>query len=126
MLDDLYRLDLSTMAWERLTPGGTTPHARCSSAFAAVPGARILYFGGAFYGASGGLEMLGDAHVYDTQANAWLVPAVEGNLPAARNAGVMVPLPQRQAGDGAKLLLSGGWKAFVETFNDSFLVQLAP
>jgi len=44
---------------------------RCSQIAAAVGDARLLIVGGAFYGSSGGLEMLGDALVYDLQKNAW-------------------------------------------------------
>lgn len=131
------------MQWQQLQPSGQQPHARCSPAAGAVGDRYILYFGGAYYGETGGLEMLGDVVVYDTHSNAWIQPQAvvgagggggEGNggaLPAARNAAVMVPLapPQGSAvggsGGGAQLLLAGGWRAFVETYNDSFLVQLS-
>jgi hypothetical protein len=44
-------------------------------------------------------------------------------MPPARNAAVMVPLPQR-GGGGPQLLLHGGWRAFVETYDDTYMVQL--
>lgn len=129
MLDDLWKLDLSSMQWQQLQPQGQTPHARCSPAAAAI-GKCIVYFGGAFYGASGGLEMLQDVVLYDTEANSWVVPEVgaphgssNAELPAGRNAAVMVPLPDEGAG-GPQLLLAGGWRAFVETYNDTYLVKL--
>jgi hypothetical protein len=128
MLDDLWRLDLGSMQWQQLQPQGQTPHARCSPAAAAV-GSHIVYFGGAFYGASGGLEMLQDVQLFDTEANSWVVPEVaaaasgQPALPAARNAAVMVPLPDKGAGQ-PQLLLAGGWRAFVETYNDTYLVKL--
>jgi hypothetical protein len=119
MLDDLWKLDLGSLQWQQLQPSGQTPHARCSPA-AAAAGKYILYFGGAFYGPSGGLEMLGDVVLYDTEANSWVVPelAAGADVPAPRNAAVMVPLA------GGQLLLPGGWRAFVETYNDSYLIGL--
>lgn len=123
MLDDLWKLDLSSMQWQQLQPSGQKPHARCSPAAGAV-GKYILYSGGAFYGASGGLEMLGDVQLYDTEANSWIAAelAAGPDLPAARNAAVMVPLPDK--GEQGQLLLAGGWRAFVETFNDTFVVNV--
>lgn len=110
----------------------------------AAVGDKVLVFGGAFYGASGGLEMLQDAYVLDTATGSWVVPetlplqssssttssgAAAGGpvgLPSGRNAAVMVPLG---VGEGAavqpQLLLQGGWKAFVETYNDTYLVALS-
>lgn len=123
MMDDLWKLDLGSMQWQQLQPRGEKPHARCSPA-AGVVGQYILYFGGAFYGASGGLEMLGDVQLYDTAANSWVAGelADSAELPAARNAAVMVALPDK--GSGPQLLLAGGWRAFVETYNDTFLVKV--
>lgn len=128
MLDDLWKLDLQSMQWQRLKPGGPQPHVRCSTA-AGVVGSNIVYFGGAFYGPSGGLEMLQDVFVYDTVNDTWGVPDVQplvlddgsssdsATLPPGRNAAVMVAL-------GRQLLLHGGWRAFVETYNDSYLVNV--
>eukprot|EP00878_Enallax_costatus_P003843 GHUV01004059.1.p1 GENE.GHUV01004059.1~~GHUV01004059.1.p1 ORF type:complete len:362 (+),score=97.55 GHUV01004059.1:149-1234(+) len=127
MLGDLWKLDLQSMQWQQLQPGGPSPHVRCSTA-AGVVGSNVFYFGGAFYGSSGGLEMLQDAFVYDTVNNTWVVPNVHpivladgsttsATLPAGRNAAVMVPL-------GQQLLLHAGWRAFVETYNDSYLVTV--
>jgi hypothetical protein len=56
MLADLWRLDLATMAWQRLQPAGQQPAPRCSHAAAAVDGS-IVYCGGAFYKESGGLQV---------------------------------------------------------------------
>eukprot|EP00775_Hariotina_reticulata_P010210 gene10210-10371_t len=127
MLNDLHRLDLDTLTWEQLQPAGDTPHVRCSTAAAAVDQQYIVYIGGAFYGDSGGLEMLGDVHVLDTKANAWLEVAVEGDLPAARNAAVIAPLLSPAGAEhhaANKLLLYGGWRAFKETYNDSFIITV--
>lgn len=126
MLGDLWKLDLHSLQWQQLNPAGPSPHVRCSTA-AGVHGSSIFYFGGAFYGASGGLEMLQDAFLYDTASNTWLIPDVQplqsaaGHgataLPSGRNAAVMVPL-------GDQLLLHGGWRAFVESYNDTYLVTV--
>lgn len=127
MLGDLWKLDLDSMQWQQLNPAGPSPHVRCSTA-AGVVGNSIFYFGGAFYGASGGLEMLQDAFLYDTVSNSWVVPDVKPlksasaeqaarSLPVGRNAAVMVAL-------GLQLLLHAGWRAFVETYNDTYLVTV--
>lgn len=139
MLDDVYRLDLATLTWEDLTGqlSGPKPHPRCSAGVAAVAD-KVLVVGGAFYGASGGLEMLQDAYVLDTSSSSWLVPEVaaeqgsssgggvaSGGMPSARNAAVMVPMRAGAAGGQPQLLLAGGWRAFVETYNDTYLVTLS-
>eukprot|EP00879_Flechtneria_rotunda_P009431 GHRR01009873.1.p1 GENE.GHRR01009873.1~~GHRR01009873.1.p1 ORF type:complete len:380 (+),score=81.08 GHRR01009873.1:187-1326(+) len=141
MLNDLWKLDLDTMAWQQLTPAGITPHERCSTA-AAAAGQYILYFGGAFYGSSGGLEMLQDVFVLDTATHTWLIPRVlptessssggtagdssnsDQGLPAARNASIMVPLSDCSDSSSPTFLLHAGWRAFVETYNDTFIVSL--
>jgi N-acetylneuraminic acid mutarotase len=70
-MGDLWRLDLSSLSWQQLSPAGPAPHVRCSHIAAAVGDSKLLVVGGAFYGSSGGLEMLGDAFVYDLEKNAW-------------------------------------------------------
>ncbi len=70
------------------------------------------------------------------QANAWVVPEVEGPRPRARNASVMVPL--RRAGthgagsssssssgiDTSTFVFHAGWNPFKETYNDTYLVTV--
>jgi hypothetical protein len=163
-MDDLWWLDLAHMRWHELQPAGEKPHARCSTAAAVLDAgrgsdaaARVLYVGGAFYGAGGGLEMLGDARVLTLRqdggscpAAAWSTPTVAGTGSSgggsssaggggaapqgggvggisARNASVLLPLPLgREEGAGSspqRLLLYGGWRAFVESYNDTFIIQ---
>lgn len=158
-MDDLWRLDLASKQWTRLAPGGTHPHVRCSHIAADAGSGRLLVVGGAFYGASGGLQMLGDAFIYDSTANDWQpvsqcrgcvqwvwrvrrahelvsptsaththteyfvflifqVTPAGGDLPSPRNAAVGVPLPA--AAGGLRLLIHGGWRAFVESYADTF------
>jgi hypothetical protein len=172
------------MAWTRLSPGGPQPHVRCSHIAAAAGPNKLLVVGGAFYGSSGGLEMLGDAFVYDGDADAWekvrrqgtrprrlgcaaagqagrggprgALPAVScppqaapssparpplsparpppqvtpegGKLPSPRNAAIGVPLSDcsgpADAGGALELLIHGGWRAFVETYNDTFILSM--
>eukprot|EP00198_Chlamydomonas_reinhardtii_P005763 XP_001695099.1 predicted protein [Chlamydomonas reinhardtii] len=61
-------------------------------------------------------------------SNAWLEVEVEGPAPSPRNASIMVPLqpqPLAAVGDSSaanRFLLHGGWRPFVETYNDSYIV----
>jgi hypothetical protein len=55
----------------------------------------------------------------DTERNVWVFPHVSGPLPSARNAAAMCPV------DGG-LLLHAGWQAFVETYNDTYLLTARP
>ncbi len=123
-MDDVWRLDTTTMTWARLQPKGAQPHERCSQAAGAI-GRNIVYFGGAYYGAAGaGLEMLGDVHVLDVQNEQWVVPEVQGDVPCPRNAAACVPLAVKD-GDVQQLLLHGGWAAFKESYNDTYLISLS-
>lgn len=124
-LGDLWQLDLSqpSLCWKQLQPQGPAPHVRCSTIAAALDQRHILYFGGAFYGASGGLEMLGDAVLLDTQECRWVTPGVSGQLPSPRNAAAGVAVPVGGSTQG--VLMYGGWKAFVESYNDTFLLSLS-
>jgi len=81
----------------------------------------VLYFGGAYYNASKQLEMVEASQnllAYDTQGGAFLEVQAAGPLPCPRNAGVMVPLGPDE------VLLHGGWRAFVETYNDTHIMRL--
>jgi len=122
MMGDWWCLDLDTSEWKELHPE-TTPHVRCSTAAGAVNNDHILCFGGAFYGSSGGLEMLGDVLLFDASKGQWVTPSVEGMLPAARNAAAAVVL--EGSGQGKELLLYGGWRAFVESYNDTYIFRIS-
>ena len=59
---------------------------------------------------------MSDALFYlDTQRNVWVFPSAHSRLPSPRNAAAMCAV------DGG-LLLHAGWQAFVETFNDTYLL----
>ena len=58
----------------------------------------------------------------DTKALRWErveQPAGSGQLPRARNAASLVPA----APGGSTLVLHGGWKAFVESYCDTHLLE---
>jgi hypothetical protein len=122
-MGDLWRLDLDTLKWEELHPD-STPHVRCSTIAGAVDDKHILYFGGAFYGSSGGLEMLHDLLLLDVTNRQWVVPEYEGVLPCARNAAAAVVLGKSGGHGMRELLVYGGWRAFVESYNDTHLFRI--
>ncbi len=121
------------LTWKHLHPEGPTPHARCSHVAGALAGAApsLLVLGGSYYADGGGLVPLGDAAVLElggadgTGAAAagarWVAPVVEGSAPRPRNAATLVPLPPAGAERG-RFLYHGGWKAFKETYNDTYIV----
>ena len=49
-----------------------------------------------------------------------------GKLPSPRNAAVGVPLSDCSGpgGGGLELLIHGGWRAFVETYADTFIMSM--
>lgn len=123
MLGDLWCLDLPSMTWVQLHPSGPAPQPRCAHV-AAAAGTKIIFFGGARYKDAGpGLEVLGDWFCYDTLADSWELPQVDSQAtsskPCPRNASALVPCH-----DTNTLLLFGGWKAFVESYHDSYLVTV--
>lgn len=65
-----------------------------------------------------GLEPLADAWALDTEALCWRQLSIQGDAPSARNAAMLAPL------GGGQLLYHGGWRPFVETFNDTYILQL--
>ena len=93
-LDDLWRLDLATWAWERVTPeAGTGPGVRSGPAVAVV-GAdkrKVVFFGGVTDVEDEGAPkprqvFLSDLHCYDMDARSWS-PAGGAGAEAARMAG---------------------------------------
>lgn len=120
MLDDLWVLDTGTLPlrWRRIEAQAPWPQARCSQAAAAV-GSKIVMIGGSYYREEGGLQPLDDAWVFDTEEERWEEPVITGCRPSARNAAVLV------AGSEGTLVYHGGWRAFQETYNDTFVMRLA-
>jgi hypothetical protein len=74
-------------------------------------------------GLSLGLQVLDELLALDTRDMMWqrLQQPAGQQLPGARNGSTMVP-----AGPGSStLVMHGGWKAFVESYDDTHLLQVA-
>lgn len=126
MLGDLWVLDTSQqpLRWRKIEPQGPVPPPRCSHAAAAVGQGGVLVVGGSFYRPDGGgLQGLGDAWLLDTATEEWRELPVQGAVPRARNAAVLVALTPATA-SASTLLYHGGWEAFQQTYNDTFLLNL--
>ena len=68
----------------------------------------------------GGLQPLNDFFVLDTRALRWQYPklAPGGAAPSPRNAATLTAV-------GARLVLHGGWNPFVQTYNDTFVMDVS-
>ncbi len=72
----------------------------------------------AVYRDGGGLQPLDDVFVLNTTTNEWWWPEhSSGNQPLPRNAAIMNRV------DG-HMVLHGGWAAFVETYNDTWRLEI--
>jgi hypothetical protein len=132
MLGDLWALDGDFVAggggelrWTRLWGGpaegdadsAAAPHVRCSHVAADVDGG-LFILGGSYYTEQGSLCPLDDAWRFDLKGGkGWQKVALEGATPAARNAAILAPL------GGQRLLYHGGWRPFVETYDDTWIIS---
>ncbi len=67
----------------------------------------------------GGLQPLNDLFVLDTKQLQWQYPRLApGAGPSPRNAATVTAV-------GGKLVLYGGWNPFVETYNDTFVMDVS-
>jgi len=67
----------------------------------------------------GGLQPLNDFVVLDTKQMRWQYPKLAaGNGPSPRNAATLTRI-------GDKLVLYGGWNPFVETYNDTHVMDVS-
>eukprot|EP00798_Chlamydomonas_sp_ICE-L_P021800 gene21800-28822_t len=138
MLQDLWRLDLSSMTWSEIKAqaGQLRPTPRCSHVATALWGRYLVAYQGAFYAAPGQLSMLDPEHelvVFDTLEHRWLEQGKEfvcqlketgeGQWPSPRNASTLVPLQTGDGADSAELLLVGGWKAFEQSFASTHILS---
>ncbi|GLC36198.1 hypothetical protein PLESTB_001369300 [Pleodorina starrii] len=134
MYGDLWVLDTGAMTWRQLTPEGPMPQARCSHVAGAcaaggdVASRYLLLAGGSYYVQPGQLKPLDDVILYDTQTNRWIEPEVEGPRPSPRNAAILAPLRRNGHGGGGgggdRFVLHGGWRPFVETYDDTYIVTV--
>jgi hypothetical protein len=143
MFGDLWALDGDFLGdgplqWTRLWAGGgaeegegqgteAAPHVRCSHVAADVDGG-LLVLGGSYYTPQGSLCPLDDAWWFDASAGGgtWRRVALGGGdarPPAARNAAVLAPLPSADPTRRRRFLYHGGWRPFVETYDDSWILR---
>lgn len=67
----------------------------------------------------GGLQPLNDFFVLDTQRMQWRYPKLaDSSGPAPRNAATLTAV-------GDKLVMYGGWNPFVETYNDTYVMDVS-
>ncbi len=68
------------------------------------------------------MQVVDELLVLDTRSMAWQQPGLPAGqaLPSARNAAALVPA----APGSSSLVLHGGWKAFVESYDDTFVVEV--
>jgi hypothetical protein len=80
--NDLWSLDLTSLAWTKLTPGGTLPPARNNHAAVYDAAHQRLVIHGGMISSS---VALSDTWVYDLVANTWTQVALGNPKPAARS-----------------------------------------
>ena len=67
----------------------------------------------------GGLQPLNDFFVLDTKQMKWLYPKLAGGAgPAPRNAATLTAV-------GDKLVMYGGWDPFVQSYNDTYVMDVS-
>ena len=80
----------------------------------------LLLLGGGGCREAGGLQPLSDFFVLDTRALAWQYPkpAPGAAGPSPRNAATLTAV-------GSSLVLHGGWNPFVQSYNDTFVMDVS-
>ena len=88
-LSDLYRLDLTTLAWTTLMPSGVAPQARKGHAACLVLNSILIISGGSNQEIP---VFFGDVHMLDIARNVWMqpAPASSSTVPAGRDGHAMV------------------------------------
>ena len=85
---DLWRFDLETDTWKKLTPRGKSPAARFGHSAVWVDGFGVILFAG-----QRGADFFGDLWVYDPAENKWTELPARGGAPKARYGSCMVVGP---------------------------------
>jgi Galactose oxidase, central domain/Kelch motif len=119
MSDETFLLNVSDFSYVRLECNDG-PSPRASPCLVTSSNKTAILFGGAAAAATGALSSLvplNDLWVF--AANTWSRIHTDV-LPPPRNAATMVPIISTQ---GAEFVLTGGWRPFVETHNDCFVLQ---
>ena len=106
-VNDVFCLEVGTYRWSKQRPTGSPPGPRSYHSLTAMPGGRMVLFGG-----NDDRQSFGDVHVLNTSAHpwAWSEPCVSGQAPCKRSGHVAVQVSPRH------ILIAGGWDTFA---NDS-------
>jgi N-acetylneuraminic acid mutarotase len=116
---DLYRLDVGTQRWTRLSPAGDNPPPRAFAASAAQPSTqRLFVFGGSVFDVQGTqFQPLDDLWAYSVAANRWSRLGSSTPGPSARSGSTMWAVDDR-------LYLFGGIDATFTTLNEMWVYNL--
>ena len=123
MCNDAFVLDTASWVWSRsASDSKVLPSPRAGAAGASTSDGRFLVVvGGATRKTSGGLEPLMDVWALDIASNSWSelldTSSDRSAIPAARNAATLTTY-------GDHFLLHAGWNPFVESYSDSFVLEL--
>lgn len=107
VLDDLWRYDLATGTWERLTPSGPAPEARFGHTATWVPEVGLVVWAGQQTG------FFDDLWAFDPAAGSWRELADAGDRPAARYGSCAA------LGPDGRLWISHGFTAESGRFSDT-------
>ena len=116
MCNDAFALDTTSWEWRRLGDGGAErPSPRAGACAAPLPGGGGMVVCCGAESDGGGLVPRADVWAL-TVDGTWtkLLDDDAPGAPGPRNAATLTPF-----GDGAELLLQGGWRPFVSTYRDS-------
>jgi hypothetical protein len=104
---DLWRFDLETDMWQRLSPRGKAPAPRFGHSAVWVDGHGVIVFAG-----QRGADFFDDLWVYDADANSWRELPAGGAIPKARYGSCLV------VGSDGRLWISHGF-TFAGRFDDT-------
>jgi N-acetylneuraminic acid mutarotase len=105
--DDLWRYDLASDSWERLSPRGNGPQARFGHSAVWVDGRGLIVFAG-----QQGTDFFGDLWQFDPERGSWRQLPADGAAPRARYGSCMV------VGRDGRLWISHGF-TFAGRFDDT-------
>ena len=133
MVNDAFALDTVTWEWRVLASNGDRPSPRAGACAAPLPNGErgILVCCGAEASANG---LVPRADVWaltldDQGGGEWskLLDDAAPDAPGPRNAATLTPLSDGAAGEGGSggsLLLHGGWRPFVSTYGDTYVLKV--
>mmetsp|Transcript_41823 Transcript_41823/g.103152 ORF Transcript_41823/g.103152 Transcript_41823/m.103152 type:complete len:208 (+) Transcript_41823:277-900(+) len=130
MSNEAFVLDTRTWEWSKVEGAGIGPSPRAGVSAASVTDGSVALFGGAERAPGGGLQPRADTWLLEAERDnvwRWQLLRDDGEaaagIPYRRNAASLTTLAP--AADGrARLLLHGGWDPFVETYDDTHILEL--